>query len=286
MIKRLLFPVLLFAVCSCTLFETVSKGERVAQIGNSVLYKSDIDKVLPRGASVADSASFVGQYINSWALKQLMLEMAEKQLPKSDKDVTALLNEYKTQLLVFRYETKYIEERLDTVIADVEKKAYYEAHKESFITNDGIIRGRFVKMHNSSPNLQRVEALCLKNDNASVEKLDELAYNSAYKYDNYENIWVDAAIVARDMELALSELWSDVVKKGYAESRDSSYSNFLQVIEFVKPGEISPYEYNRDKIDEIILSRRKQELLSALHRDIYNDAIKSKKIKFTKDEDN
>ncbi len=286
MIKRLLFSVLLFAVCSCTLFETFSKGEKVAQIGNAVLYKSDIDKVLPRGASVADSASFVGQYINSWALKQLMLDMAQKQLPKSEKDVSQLLEEYKAQLLVFRYETKYIEERLDTVITEAEKKAYYEAHKESFITQGGVVKGRFVKMHNSSPSIKMVKSLSSKGDLESAEKLEDLAYNTAYKYDNYGNIWVDMPIVARDMEVELSELCREIETRGFAQSSDSSYSNFLQVIEFVLPGEISPYEYNSDRIDEIILSKRKQELVAALHRDIFNEAIKSEKIKFIKDEDN
>ncbi len=286
MVKRLLSVVLLFSVCSCTLFETVLKGEKIAQIGNSILYKSDIDKVLPRGASVADSASFVGQYINSWALKQLMLDMAQKQLPKSEKDVTELLNEYRTQLLVFRYETKYIEERLDTVITDVEKKAYYEMHKESFVTRDGVIKGRFVKMHNSSPSLKMIKSLSAKGDVESAEKLEELAYNTAYKYDNYGNIWVDMPIVARDMDVELSELCGEIVAKGHVQSSDSSYSNFLQVIEYVLPGEISPYEYNADRIDEIILSKRKQELIATLHKEILDDAIKSKKIKLIKDEDN
>ncbi len=286
MLKALLSIALLFALSSCSLFETFSKGEMVAQVGNAVLHKSDIDKVLPTGASAADSALFVGQYINSWALKQLMLDMAEKQLPKSDKDVTELLNEYKTQLLVFRYENKYIEERLDTMITELERKAYYAEHKESFVTKAGIVRGRFVKMHNSSPNLQTIKALCAKKDAESAEKLDKLAYNSAYRYDNYENIWVDMPIVARDMEVDISELWTAVEKSECIERKDSSYSNFLQVIEFVLPGEVSPYEYNIERIDEIILSRRKQELISQLHKDIFNEAIISNKVKFAKDEDN
>jgi hypothetical protein len=58
------------------------------------------------------------------------------------------------------------------------------------------------------------------------------------------------------------------------------------VVEFVLPGEISPYEYNREKIGNIILSKRKQELVSVLHKEILNDAVAGNKIKYTGNEDN
>lgn len=286
MFKTLILISALLLWCSCSFFEAVSKGDKVAQIGNAVLYKSDMDKVLPRGASAADSTIFADQYINSWALKQLLLNKAQEQLPKAEKDVSALLEDYRTQLLVFRYETKYVEERLDTLVTDQERKRYYAEHKESFITQNGVVRGRFVKMHNSSPNLQKVRNLSGQNDAASVEKLEAIAYNSAHKFDNYGDNWVDMPIVARDMDMELELFVEKIGRKGVVEHRDTSYSNFMQVIEYVLPGEISPYEYNREKIGNIILSKRKQELLTVLHKEILNDAIVGNKIKFTKNEDN
>ena len=286
MFKTLILISALLLSCSCSFFESFSKGDKVAQIGNAVLYKSDIDKVLPKGASAQDSTLFADQYVNSWALKQLLLNKAQEQLPKADKDVSALLEDYRTQLLVFRYETRYVEERLDTLVTEEERKEYYAAHQESFVTLNGVFRGRFVKMHNSSPNLQMVRKLSGKNDVESVEKLEEIAYNAAHKFDNYGDNWVDMPIVARDMDVDLQWFVESLGKKGVIEHRDSSYSNFVQIVEFVLPGEISPYEYNREKIGNIILSRRKQELVTVLHKEILNDALAGNKIKYTGDEDN
>lgn len=258
----------------------------MAQIGSVVLYKSDLNKVMPKGVSSSDSTLFAEQYINSWALKQLMLKKAEEQLPKNDKDVSKLLDEYRTQLLIFRYETKYVEERLDTLVTDQEKRAFYLKSPEFFITDNGVMRGHFIKIHNSSPNLQKIKALSKQNDEESIEKLEELAYNSAYKYDNYGNNWIDLSIVARDMDMDVSDLIEKIERKILIEQIDSTYSNFLQVIEYVSPGSVAPYEYNKEKIGDIILSQRKQELISILHKDIFNDAVSGKKIKFTKDENN
>lgn len=284
MYRLLLLISTLLLSCSCSFFESVAKGEKVAQIGSVVLYKSDLDKVLPKGASPSDSASFAEQYINSWALKQLMLNKAEEQLPKGDKDVSKLLEEYRTQLLVFRYETKYVEERLDTLVTNEERRTFYQQNPQFFITGNGVIRGHFIKVHNSSPNLQMIRSLSRKNDEESIEKLEELAYNSAYKYDNYGNNWVDLPIVARDMDMEVSVLAEKIGQGELIEQKDSVYSNFVQVIEFVAPGNVSPYEYNREKIGDIILSKRKQELISVLHKEIFNDAVSGKKIKFTKNE--
>ena len=282
--RILLIITALLLSCSCSFFENVSKGEKVAEIGNAVLYKSDLDRVMPRGTSTQDSVAFVEQYIQSWALKQLLAMKAEEQLPKNEKDVQALLDEYRIQLLVFRYENKYIEDRLDTLVAESERRDYYNAHKESFVTGNGLVKGCFVKMHNSSPSLQIVKRLSSGTSPEEVEELKLLAYNAAYKFDDYGNNWVDLSIVARDMDMDISRLWETLARKRLVEQKDSLYSNFLQVLEFVAPGGNSPYEYNADKIGDIILSRRKQELISTLHRDIMNDALAGNRIKLVKNE--
>lgn len=70
------------------------------------------------------------------------------------------------------------------------------------------------------------------------------------------------------------------------EVKDTVYTNILQVLEFVAPGEVTPFEYNSEKIKEIIISRRKQELLSNLQRDILRDALNNNKIKIIDEDEN
>lgn len=273
-------------VCSCTLVDTITKGDRVAQIGRAALYKTDIEKIIPRGISPADSANMARQYIDSWAIRQLMLQKAEEQLPKSDKDVAQLLEEYRTQLLVFRYENKFVEERLDTIVSLQEREEYYSLHPELFIGKNGIFKGRMIKMHNSSPNLSMVRGLAKERDIDDLEALEQLAYDAAYKYSNYNNDWVDLNIVAKDMGFALDQVQKSLAKDGttVSELKDTVYTNVLQTLEYVGPGEVTPFEYNSEKIKDIIISKRKQELLLNLQRDILNDALINNKLKIIEDE--
>ena len=273
-------------VCSCTLYESVTKGEKVAQIGRAALYKTDLEKIIPKDIAPQDSAALVRQYIDSWAIKQLMLQKAEEQLPKSEKDVAQLLEDYRVQLLVFRYENKFVEERLDTIVKGIEREEYYNAHQGSFVGRNGVFKGRLVKMQNSSPNLQVMRKLAKGRDAETLEELEELAHNSAYKYSNYNNNWVDLGIVAKEIGIPVAELQQVMQKqKEVVEVKDTVYTNILQVLEYIKPGEVTPFEYNSEKIKEIIISRRKQELLLNLQRDILNDALDNNKLKIIEEND-
>jgi len=142
-----------------------------------------------------------------------------------------------------------------------------------------------VKMQNSSPNLQVMMKLAQGREIEELEELEQLAYNSAYKYSNYNHNWVDLNIVAKETGAPLEELQQLMAKnKGVVEVKDTVYTNILQVLDYVAPGELTPFEYNSEKIKEIIISRRKQELLSNLQRDILNDALNNNKLKITEDE--
>lgn len=272
-------------VCSCTLFDTITKGDKVVQIGRAALYKTDFEKVIPKGISPQDSVLLAKQYIDSWAIKQLMLQKAEEQLPKGERDVEKLLEDYRTQLLVFRYENKYVEERLDTLVSIREREEYFMAHPGSFVGKNGVYKGRLVKMQNGSPNMQVMKKLAKSREIEDLEALEQLAYKSAYKYSNFNDNWVDLNIVAKEVGVPLEELHKLMAKNGLSvEVVDTVYTNILQVLEYVAPGEVTPFEYNSGKIKEIIISRRKQELLSALQRDILRDALNNNKIKII-DED-
>ena len=273
-------------VGSCTLYESITKGDKVAQIGRAALYKTDIEKIIPKGIAPADSAALVRQYIDSWAIKQLMLQKAQEQLPKSEKDVGQLLEDYRMQLLVFRYENKFVEERLDTIVSVQEREEYYNAHPGSFVGRNGVFKGRLVKMQNSSPNLQVMRKLAQGQEPEVLEELEELAYNSAYKYSSYNNNWVDLNIVAKEAGADLTQLQQLMAKhNGVVEVQDTVYTNIIQVLEYIAPGEVTPFEYNSGKIKEIIIGKRKQELLAGLQRDILNDALNNKKLKITGEND-
>ena len=81
--------VVLPALSSCRAISSfLSDEEVVASVGVEKLYRSDLDKVIPKGMAAEDSARLARQYINTWASDLVYLGVAQEQLSKAERDVT------------------------------------------------------------------------------------------------------------------------------------------------------------------------------------------------------
>ena len=105
------FWIVLAMLASCrAISRFLHDDEIVAEVDGVMLYRSDLDKVLPAGLPQEDSVRLAAQYINSWASDQVFIGIAEQQLSKAEKDVTKELEAYRKALLKYRYEQLYVNE--------------------------------------------------------------------------------------------------------------------------------------------------------------------------------
>ena len=274
--KALLIITFLVAISSCRLYDRLFKGDVVARAGRDVLYESDVEALNITGFSSEDSARIVERYIMSWAKNRLLLDMAESQLSKADRDVEAQLEEYRQQLLVYRYEQKYVEQRLDTVVSEQEYLDFYEANPASFTTHVPLMKGRYIKMSDNSPNLNPVKSLYRSRIEEDMDRLEQLCYTSAEKYYFFED-WVGLDAVVEGTGLDVQELARVLESRSYLEKDFLGYTYLISVDDYIPAGSLAPYEYCRERIRNHILNRRKQELIASLERNLLNDAIVSEK---------
>ena len=252
-------------------------GEVVASVGKHRLHRSDIEKLVPAGVSPEDSAGLAQRYINSWAAEILMLDMAEGQLTKSQKDVSAELEEYRRALLKYRYEQLYINQRLDTLVTEEELSAYYKANQDKFKLERPVIRSRYMIIPADSRSLNEIKKKMSAKDDESILQADSLAFTSALKYVDSSETWMDAITLAQELGVDYSVLLSSI-KNSFAEITDDAGNLHLAyIVEMVPGGKPAPLEYCSDRIKDIILSARKHSLESSLEKNLLQDAIQSKK---------
>ena len=109
----------------------------VAIVNTSKLFTKDIAQILPKNISSKDSTVFVTNFINDWAINQIMLEKAQTSISQPElEEIEDLVNEYRSGLLINNYKSKLILQRLDTVISEDEVASFYEASKENFKLNE------------------------------------------------------------------------------------------------------------------------------------------------------
>ena len=267
---------LVAAISSCRLYDSLFKGDVVARAGRDVLYRSDVDALNITGFSPEDSARIVERYIVSWAKSRLLLDMAQSQLSKADRDVEAQLEEYRQQLLVYRYEQQYVEQRLDTAVTDQEYMDFYEANPASFVAHVPLMKGWYIKVSDDSPNLNPIKSIYRSRVEEDRDRLGQLCYTSAEKYYFFED-WVGLDAVVEGTGLDVQELARVLDSRSFIEKNFLGYTYLISVDDYVPAGSLAPYEYCRERIRNHILNRRKQELIASLERNLLNDAIVSEK---------
>ena len=265
---------LLLCLLSCERISNfIHDDEVVAKVGRDKLYRSQLENYIPSGLSSEDSTNLALQYIKSWATEKLFVEMADMQLSKSEKDVTKELEEYRNSLLRFRYEQRYLNERLDTVITYSEIEDYYDSHKDLFTLEVPIVKARFLDIMKDSPNRERIIRKMSSDSYEDLMEADSLAYSSALKYFDYSDRWITAVTLAKEFETDYATMLSGL-KDGYIEvDTGNGDLRVAYICDIRRGGTLAPIEYCEDRIRDIILSTRKHALFTDLERDLLDDAL-------------
>lgn len=282
--RAVLLITVFITLSSCQVIDKLFKGDVIARVGTNVLYESEIIPLIPNNSTPEDSARVIEQYIYSWATQQLLLSQAERQLPKEDRNVDKELDDFRRTLLVYRYEKLFVDQRLDTLITEDECEAYYKNNPQIFVTNSSVLRARYIKISNASPNLQQIKSLYRSSDVDDSLMLNDLCYSSAEKFYDFNGEYIPLEYISKELEEDLVSCEAAIAKSDFIEMDRDGFFHLVSVSDRIKPGEVAPYEFCRAKIEEIILSRRKQELLSSLERNLLNDAISSDLLKIYNNE--
>ena len=265
--------IVLPALTSCRAISNFLRNEQVvAEVGTERLYRSDIDAVVPKGLPQEDSIRLVRQYINAWASDRVYMAIAEQQLSKSEKDVTRELEDYRKSLLKYRYEQLYVNERLDTAVSDDKVEEYYEAHKEAFKLERPLVKARFLRIHTDSPMLENIRKKMSSSDANDLVEADSLAFSSAMMFTTWNDQWQDVIVLAMELGVAYDSVLG-MMNKGWVRQDDTTgVTNLAYVSEVLRSGEYAPVDYSAPRIKDIIISTRKQALISALEQDLLDDA--------------
>ena len=265
--------VVLPALSSCRAISSfLSDDEIVAEAGSAKLYRSELNTLIPSNIEREDSIRLARQYINAWALDQLFLTIAEQQLSKSDKDVTKELEDYRKSLLKYRYEQLYINERLDTAVSEDNIEAYYTANANRFELSRPVVKARYLRIPSDSPALAKIRKKMSSDQAQELVDADSLAYSSALKFTTWGNRWIDVASLASEFGTDYVTVISSI-KAGWVEMTDSTgVTSVAYISEMVREGGLAPLEYCTPQIKDMIISSRKQSLVTGLEQDLLKDA--------------
>lgn len=272
---------LLVLLTSCEALRSTwhSLDRRVARIGSDVLYESEVVKLLPPGTSPEDSAQLVRQYVDTWALSKLLLRKAQDELSKGERDISGQMEELRRNILGFRYEKRYVEANLDTIVSLKELQDYFQEHVRNYTFGYSVVKARMTRVSRVSPYYETIKSGFKLNNSTSNAELSELCRSAAEKYSDFDGDWIPSSVLASETGIGVEECEKDLAGGTFFEYVEGDNSVFVYIFDRVAPGEVSPFDYNKSRIQETIISIRKQQLVARLERELLDEALGNKKLK-------
>lgn len=270
---------------SCDLFRFKSDEEEevdpiITSIDQQVLRKSDLDLVNTQGLSATDSSSIINRYIQSWIKKQLMIKEASKSMVYDEAEINRKVLDYKYALMVYAYEKAYLDKNLDTNIPEIEIGQYYESNKQNFNLKEIIIRVNFVKIERNHPQNRNLERLLRLQEGEQRKALNKIVLDFAANYFIEDATWVKVDEIIANSPLADSPNLVGLLRNNkLIIVEDERYKYYFRILEYKLADQVPPIEFVKDEIYQILLNKRKVQLIEELQKEIYNRALENNEFK-------
>ncbi len=272
--------VVLIASGSCKEKKAGKQEEILAEYKGKFLYKSDIPEDVWSSINNNDSSNQLKSIIDKWLENAVLVGEAESSLSDEKKDKQKLIEDYRNSLLIYEYQQQLIREKLDTGVTEADIIAFYDNNKAAFQLKKNIVKIRYVRINRKNADLNKLRKLM---QNPTPENDTEL---KSYAEKQAENFYIDSNWLYLDditKEIPLNENYSQqrfLANNKFITIEEKDVLYLLYIIDFRIKDAVSPLEFEKDKIRDILLYRRKLEFLKGVQKSLFDKAVKNGDIKY------
>ena len=251
--------------------------EVVARIGTSYLYKKDLVDIVKTPVSKSDSLLKLNSFIDNWARKQLILQQAKIILPESTLiELETMIKDYRDDLFINSYRKAVINKNLDTIINYSEINMFLNNNKEIFRLKAPLFKVRYIHVPPYNVDKEKIKLSFQRFNYNDRVFLDSLSYQFS-TYLLSDSLWINKSNLISKVSFLNQNNFDRLIKKSKFYNIEDTLGVYLFFIkDLLREGELAPDEIFTSKIKNIILNKRKQELIKQFEKDILQDAIKSK----------
>ena len=274
MFKCCFLFLIILTFSSCDFFIKEAKPTAIARVKDSYLYKEELNNLVPQGTSKKDSLQIVRSFINRWASQKLLIKAAELNIDSEDKAAfDELIKQYKIDLYTKAYIEKVVKKTLDTIISEQELKEYYNSNKENFKTNGTLVRLRYINLNKDNPKFETIKSKFLDFKKSDKNFWETYALQCK-SFALNDSIWVDLSSIYEKLPFINPDNRDQYIASGKSIQHSDSLDVYLvKIRQTIEKNQIAPFEYLKPTLKEVILNKRKLELIKKFEKEITDDAI-------------
>ena len=258
----------------CDYFQKSSKEVVVAECYGIYLYESDLQDIVPEGASTMDSIQRVSTFIDSWIKRQVIIHQAENNLNKEALDLDKQMEEYRSSLIIYAYESQLIDQKLDTIVSEDEIAEYYEQNKEDFQLRNTMVRVVYVILDEECKQKADFKKLLSDPDTLMLQNIDIQASYYAVKHFVDVDQWMRLDELTHIVPIQIFNAESFLKKNKFVSFEVNDYTYMVRFVDYLLEESTSPIDMVRDNIKSVILAQRRKALIDKMQEDLYEKAKK------------
>ena len=276
-LSMVILPLMIFFT-ACTLDKKEVPGA-IVSVGDRYLTREMLDQIIPDGLSARDSSAFADAYVLHWAEDELVYDVAQKNIPDVER-IERLVDKYRRELFVHEYQKQILSEKFDTEVSDDAVKNYYRTHLDKFVLRTPIIKGLFLKVADTSPELKNLKKWYRGKDHASVENIEKYTLHNIINYDYFYDRWISFEEVMSAIPYTVTDANRFLQTHTYLEVNDEGYWYLLNISDYLPAGAHMPIDFARTQIEEVLLNQKRMDFLHQMNKELYQQALENRKIKY------
>jgi len=246
----------------------------VARVYNDYLYESDLKSVIQKGTLAKDSISLAKSYIDSWIHQRLVIHQAEQNPTNDQMDFTQQLANYKNSLIIYTYENELVRQKLDTLVTDENIEIYYDGNQQNFQLKDNIVQLQYVKLPLKSAFVKQFRKLLNSDNPVDKTRLAQQCEQYASDYFLDDQNWLPFNDLLKQIPIKTYNQEEFLKNHRELEYQDSAYIYIVRFKDFKIKESVSPLSFEKEHIRNIILNKRKIDLIRKMREDIFEHAQK------------
>jgi hypothetical protein len=229
---------------------------------------------LPAFTDAADSLRHLNFVAENWLKEQSFLDLARSEIV-NNAEIDALVEDYRTSLILDEYEEKILSTSLDSNVSENELLQYYDQKKGEYKLEDPILRLLYVKIPKAGFDSKVFGQLWEKAEGSKAQEMLKYCQNNADQFllqpaKWYK--WKEVSDILPSRFVSLSTMFSGMQR----EFADFKYHYFIKVKEIVRPNERPPISFFSLQAKKSILHERSKKILEKARQTQYEKKLGAK----------
>jgi hypothetical protein len=267
------FVTILFVSCGHT-----QESDIVASFGDHQLTQSTIFDIIPDNITPDDSSALAEKYIKDWLIRQIIIDAAENSLSDDQLSFDKMVEEYANSLKIHSFEAEWVRQKLDTNISEAEVLSYYEENKANFELKQFLVKIKFTSIRNDYRQLSTLKKYFLSDRQEDIVKWQQACVAAGANSFVSEDEWMTWGDFLKQVPVEIVDVAGFLRKHNSLEFEKDGLLYLIRFMEYKLSGTMAPIEFERERIQNLILNRRKRELLDKMRVDLYSKAEAEKRI--------